>query len=462
MSNTNPLATAVAPVAANLVSSAPAPSITTGHRWYAIKQKDASNEAEIFIYDEIGAYGITAKAFVEELKGIEAERITLRINTPGGEVFDATAIYNALSEHPAYITAQIDGLAASAGSYIALSGDEVKMADNAYMMIHNAMGGVMGEAEDMRRYADQLEDINNNLADIYQRKAGNTKDHWLGLMAEETWFTAEEAKAAGLVDEVYTAAKKTAATARNKFDLKIYNKVPDEVRAKWGVQNPQSQATQEQQSAPAEPQRSVPPPQATTQESLPMATDSTVSTAVPAQTPAAGPIAANVQQGDPRERERSELKAQTDAAHFQNGRLTGQEEGRKTEMNRLDAILAVCPDKAMALDAFRAGQSADAVRLAYDAKTAAENRALEAAAEKDMEIARLKAQIAIGGHPGGIETDFAASDDDGMPQMEPKAQAEREWEQKPGVRKGFSKKENYVAFRTRELTGRVQLQSASR
>src|ERR1041385_5076746 len=116
--------------------------------WYAIKKNDAAPaEAEVSIYDEIGAWGVTAKQFVDELKAIKAQTIHLRLNTPGGSVFDGTAIHNALKEHPARIVAHIDGMAPSAGSFIAMSGDEVRMADNAYMMIHNARGGVMGEAQ---------------------------------------------------------------------------------------------------------------------------------------------------------------------------------------------------------------------------------------------------------------------------------------------------------------------------
>jgi ATP-dependent protease ClpP protease subunit len=152
------------------IATAVAPRSRRSARWYAINRKENTDEAEISIYDEIGAYGVNAEDFVRDLKAITASRINLRLNTPGGEVFDATAIYNALIEHPARIDVHIDGVAASAGSYIAMSGDEIRMADNAYMMIHNAQGGVVGEAEDMRKYAEVLDKMNDNIAGMYDRK----------------------------------------------------------------------------------------------------------------------------------------------------------------------------------------------------------------------------------------------------------------------------------------------------
>jgi ATP-dependent protease ClpP protease subunit len=126
--------------------------------WYAINNKAEDDAAEISIYDAIGSFGVTAAQFVGDLKQIKAKTINVRLNTPGGSLFDGTAIYNALRSHPARVVVHVDGVAASAGSFVAMSGDEVRMADNAYLMIHNARGGVMGESEDMRRYADTLDD----------------------------------------------------------------------------------------------------------------------------------------------------------------------------------------------------------------------------------------------------------------------------------------------------------------
>lgn len=199
--------------------------------WYSITNKAGANdEAEITIYEEIGAFGISADQFVRDIKSITAKQINLRLNTPGGEVFAATAIHNAIREHPATVTVHIDGLAASAGSFIAMAGDEVRMASNAYLMIHQARGGIMGNADAMRKHAALLEKLDGNIAGMYQAQAGKTPEYWLGKMAAETWYTADEAKADGLVD-VVTGPAVTQPTSQ--FDFKIYNKTPQKVREVW-------------------------------------------------------------------------------------------------------------------------------------------------------------------------------------------------------------------------------------
>jgi ATP-dependent Clp protease, protease subunit len=119
-------------------------------RWYEFRAQ-AKGAAEIVIYDEIGAFGIPAKAFIDELKALgSVPELTLRINSPGGSVFDGVAIYNALQRHEARITVRIDGLAASIASMIAMAGDEVVMPENAMLVLHDPSGMVMGTAQDMR------------------------------------------------------------------------------------------------------------------------------------------------------------------------------------------------------------------------------------------------------------------------------------------------------------------------
>jgi ATP-dependent Clp endopeptidase proteolytic subunit ClpP len=164
-----------------------------------------SGEVEILLYDEIGFWGVTAKEFVAALAGITANQITVRINSPGGDVFDGLAIYNALKAHPATIKTNVEGLAASAASFIALAGDTVNIAPAAFMMIHKAWGFAIGNADDFRDMVVTLDKIDGQLADIYAKKTGKTKDEMLALMkgeADGTWFTADEAKALGLVDAV--------------------------------------------------------------------------------------------------------------------------------------------------------------------------------------------------------------------------------------------------------------------
>lgn len=174
-------------------------------KWYEIIDKQ--DRAEIWIYEQIGedwwtGEGVTAKGFQKELSAIKAKQIDLHINSPGGNVFDGTTIYNLLKQHSANITTYIDGLAASIASVIALAGDKVIMAENALFMMHNPSGMVMGTAQDMRSMADVLDKVSGSIATAYVGKSGRPEQEIRELMDSETWLTAEEAMSAGLVDEI--------------------------------------------------------------------------------------------------------------------------------------------------------------------------------------------------------------------------------------------------------------------
>ncbi len=186
--------------------------------WYRIVNK-AGDVAEVYIYDEIGYWGVTAKDFVDELRQVTADRIELHINSPGGDAFDGIAIYQALKDHTAEVTATVDSLAASAASFIAMAGDRVVMTRNATMMIHDAFGLAAGNAADMRDMADRLDKISDNVADIYAQHAGGSVTSWRDAMRAETWYTADEAVTAGLADEVKGKGK----DPDNSWDLSIYN-----------------------------------------------------------------------------------------------------------------------------------------------------------------------------------------------------------------------------------------------
>ena len=167
--------------------------------WFDIQAK-ANDEAEIYLYDEIGGWGVTAKSFIDAVRATGAKRINLRINSPGGSVFDGLAIYNFLRGQD--VTVQIDGLAASISSIIALAGKTVRMAGNGFFMIHNPWGGAVGEADEMRQTADLLDKIRDSLVGTYAAKTGKDHETIKEWMNSETWFSAAEAKEAGFVDEV--------------------------------------------------------------------------------------------------------------------------------------------------------------------------------------------------------------------------------------------------------------------
>jgi ATP-dependent protease ClpP protease subunit len=189
--------------------------------WYAFKNApDKSGEVELSLYDEIGSFGIGAKEFIAELKEHKDEHIHLRINSPGGEIVEGSAIYNALTRHKGGLTVHIDALAASMASVIAMSGDPVYMADNALLMIHNPWTLAAGEAKDLRKQADLLDTMKSNLIRAYQKKSGMEEKAIAKLMDEETWLDAVEAVALGFVDAIEDGipAAASAKEMRARFD----------------------------------------------------------------------------------------------------------------------------------------------------------------------------------------------------------------------------------------------------
>ncbi|HEV8653332.1 MAG TPA: head maturation protease, ClpP-related [Actinomycetes bacterium] len=177
------------------------PVARQGQSWYRIQGK-AAEVADVYIYDEISWWGITAQDFVNELREVTAPKVNLHLNSPGGDVFDAHAIYQALVDHPAEVTTLVDSLAASAASVIAMAGERIVMGKAAMLMIHDAWGLAIGNAADMRDMAARLDKISNVIAGVYAERAGGPLEFWRQAMLEESWYDAEEAVAAGLADEV--------------------------------------------------------------------------------------------------------------------------------------------------------------------------------------------------------------------------------------------------------------------
>lgn len=162
---------------------------------------------KLLLYGEIG-WEVRASEFVPAIDAVTDSHIDLHISSPGGDVFEALTIMNALKEHPATKTVYIDGLAASAASFIAVGiGGEVIMRPGAEMMIHNAQGGAWGDMNDMHAIIERLESASATIADIYAAKTGTDAAEWRAAMDAETWFSADEALAAGLVDRVEAAGE---------------------------------------------------------------------------------------------------------------------------------------------------------------------------------------------------------------------------------------------------------------
>lgn len=194
----------------------------------------AADRAELFVYDYIGrdfmGNGIAADDLVRDLSKVKAKAIDVRINSNGGNVFDGLAIFNALARHSAYVTTHIDGVAASIASIIALAGREVRMAKNAYFMIHNAHAVAAGGADDMRTMANRLDQVKDTLVGHYRDKTGKSDAELAAWMDAETWFNATDAKAAGFVDSI-TDDMAVAAS----LDLSRFGNVPAELVARVSV-----------------------------------------------------------------------------------------------------------------------------------------------------------------------------------------------------------------------------------
>ncbi|MFS1711949.1 ClpP-like prohead protease/major capsid protein fusion protein [Haemophilus influenzae] len=223
--------------------------------WYSIKAK-ANDTAEISIYDEIGFWGVTAQSFSKDLKtlGNNLKQINLHIHSPGGDVFDGIAIYNLLKNHPANVTVYIDGLAASMASVIAMAGNEVIMPENAMMMIHKPWGIQGGDAEDMRKYADLLDKVENTLIPAYANKTGKPPEELAEMLSVETWLNGKECVEQGFADKLAEPLVAMASIKSRK--LEDFEKMPNEIKnmlfkpqGNAGA-NPAPQATQTESTAP--------------------------------------------------------------------------------------------------------------------------------------------------------------------------------------------------------------------
>jgi ATP-dependent protease ClpP protease subunit len=193
--------------------------------WYLIQNKEGADNkpAEISIFDEIGYWGVTAKDFIAGFNAISAESVNLSINSPGGSVFDALAMFNAMKASGKTINVTVLGIAASAASYIAMVGDTISMPENTFMFVHNPINAVYGNAEDMREMAAVLEKIGASLTATYVKRTGKTQEEVEALLAAESYLTAAECVALGFADTMTDAI-----TATAKFEV---DRLPANVKA---------------------------------------------------------------------------------------------------------------------------------------------------------------------------------------------------------------------------------------
>lgn len=187
-------------------------------QWFKIKN-ESSDSADLFLYDVIGdPWGENGIAKVlDQIRAIKAKKINLRINSPGGYVFDGIAIYNVLKDHGAEITTHIDGIAASIASVIAMVGKKICIADNAMLMIHNPSVLAAGYAEDLRKTADVLDQLKETIITTYENRTKRDRAELAKLMDDESYFDAKQSVDLGFADEISEGVKASAC-----FDLAAF------------------------------------------------------------------------------------------------------------------------------------------------------------------------------------------------------------------------------------------------
>ena len=208
--------------------------------WFTItaaaKNEDDDGPVEVAIYDAIGSWSVSARDFINALKPYAKRDLTVRINSPGGEITEGNAIANVLKRHEGNVTTCIDGLAASMATVVALAGSKVTMAENAYFMVHNPSGSAWGGSEDLRKQADLIDKMRDGLLKAYVAKTGLSEDEIGELMDNETWMTAQEAKDYNFIDEITEPIEAVAEFKPNA--LAGLKKVPRAVLDRLSVDTP--------------------------------------------------------------------------------------------------------------------------------------------------------------------------------------------------------------------------------
>lgn len=213
---------------------------------YSIRAAADKKTVELDVYEDIGRGGffydaVSAKAVRRFLAANQgAERINLNVNSRGGEVIEGFAIYNALAKHPAKVVANVDALAASMASIVILAADEVNIASNGRLMIHNPSAGLSGEAKDLRRTADLMDGMREDMISVYAEKTKLSRKQIGEMMDAETWLSAKQAKKLGFVDNVVEAKKAKFTACLAAEDLDDYENVPEDVVAEVRQNVPES------------------------------------------------------------------------------------------------------------------------------------------------------------------------------------------------------------------------------
>lgn len=243
-----------------------APELQAEH-WYSIKAQDEGDEKliEVFIYGEIGFWGVTSGDFIRDLKEQDdgVSKVLVHFDTIGGDLFDGIAIHNILRGLGERCTARIDGACFSAGSVAACGAHRVEMAENALMMIHNPWTFARGDSEELRKLADMMDKAREGILASYQHRPLTVDEQELSRMIdEETWMTPAEAQAFGFVDEILEGSQPLASNATLGKVLNRYRNVPEAARQllAQAAQAPEPAGDPEPTPAPADDTQNDPAP----------------------------------------------------------------------------------------------------------------------------------------------------------------------------------------------------------
>lgn len=219
------VAPAIAGRAANRAPAALGPGVIR-----VAESEQDENAAEIYIYGDIGGWwgGVDAEVLAKDIAGLDVETINVRINSPGGLVFDGIAIYNALARHKAKIVVHIESLAASIASVIAMAGDEIRIAESAHIMVHKPWSGVIGDSDAMRLEADILDTLESAITDTYEARTEQDRDQLEAWVSAETWFKGKDAVDHGFADVLVPSKKKAKASAGSAL-LAYFQRTPKEL-----------------------------------------------------------------------------------------------------------------------------------------------------------------------------------------------------------------------------------------
>jgi len=199
---------------------------------FKLEHQPGARAADLLIYGEIGFWGVEALDVARQVEALDVDDLTVRINSPGGDVFDGVAIYNLLKSMDAKVTTVVDGVAASIASLVMLAGDRIEMSPSSMVMVHEAWMMAVGNKRELREASDLLEKIEaSTIVPAYTARTGMKSADVMAMLEAETWLSAEEAVEKRFADAV-TGQDAGEAAAKWDFAALGIREVPDAIEAK--------------------------------------------------------------------------------------------------------------------------------------------------------------------------------------------------------------------------------------